>query len=38
MKHITTVIKGNIKKNKGVYISVFVLMLIVSVAMFSVLT
>lgn len=38
MKHITTVMKATIKRRKGVYISVFILMLIVSVTLFSVLT
>ena len=38
MKHIALVVKGNMKKSKGVYISIFVLMLIVSVTLYSVIT
>ena len=38
MRHIALVVKGNMKKSKNVYISIFVLMLIVSITLFSVIT
>lgn len=38
VKHITTVIKGNIRKNKGVYIGIFLLMMLVSITFYSIIT
>lgn len=38
LRHIALVVKGNMKKSKNVYISIFVLMLIVSITLFSVIT
>lgn len=36
MRHILTVTKGNMRKNKGVYVSIFILMFIVSISLCSV--
>ncbi|HCW04250.1 MAG TPA: ABC transporter permease [Clostridium sp.] len=38
VKYITTVIKGNIRKNKGVYIGIFLLMMLVSITFYSIIT
>lgn len=38
VKHITTVIKGNMRKNKGVYIGIFLLMMLLSITFFSIIT
>lgn len=36
MRHILTVTKGNMRKNKGVYVGIFILMFIVSISLCSV--